>query len=605
MACALPVALVAPRALAGQSHRPPATEPAPIQAGVAPAPGPYAPALDVLHYDIEVGLSDTASWFAGRTAVRLVARSAGGAVPLDLSGLAVDSVREARTRLYEASAPAHDAAQRVSAEYRAGVLRVPLPAATEVGDTVTVEVFYRGVPDDGLILRRNVHGAPAAFADNWPNRARFWFPSVDHPSDKATVRFTVHAPAAWSVVANGALVSGPAPTPPAALGPAGARRTWVYETDVDIPTYTMVVGAAHMVRHSVGLAACGHAPATHRPDGCVNVTWWAFPEDTASAARNFRRAADVVDFFTETVGPFPYEKLANVQSSTRFGGMENASAIFYSEQAIAAGRDIEGTVAHEIAHQWFGDSVTEADWHHLWLSEGFATYFGALYFEHAEGVADLRRRMEQSRLRYIRGKVTDRPIVDPAEHNLFALLNDNNYPKGGWVLHMLRGILGDDAFFRGIRAYYARHAYGNALTPDLRQAMEKASGRPLGWFFRQWVYAPGYPIFALDRKWTGAQREAGTLTLTVRQVQKDAWPRFRVPMEVEFVHRTPGSGAADERRERRHVEVSGAATALDFHLPARPDSVILDPDGWVLKDLAPGADRLAPSRRPSLELRIP
>ena len=160
----------------------------------------------------------------------------------------------------------------------------------------------------------------------------------------------------------------------------------------------------------------------------------------------------MVNFFSTKVGPFPYEKLANVQSSTRFGGMENASAIFYSQEAIAKGKNIESTVSHEIAHQWFGDSVTEKEWHHLWLSEGFATYFGALFFEQSDGRDNFIERMEKSKKRIFQSKVTDRPIVDYEVRDLFKLLNSNNYPKGAWVLHMLRGLLGDEIFLEGFQS---------------------------------------------------------------------------------------------------------------------------------------------------------
>ena len=380
-------------------------------------------------------------------------------------------------------------------EYDEGKLRVLAGAGAT--DTVEVVVAYGGTPDDGLILGDNVHGEAAAFADNWPNRARFWFPSVDHPSDKATVAYTIHAPARWQVIANGALQAPATPTGDDALGGgAGGRRTWRWATSVPIPSYTMVVGGAELAVHEVGLAACGASPASPRSDGCTRVTYWVYPQDTASGARIFGRAAEMVDFFTDLIGPFPYEKLANVQSATRFGGMENASAIFYTERGIAEGRDMEATVSHEIAHQWFGDSVTESEWYDLWLSEGFATYFGALFFEAADGPADFRRRMEESRERVLASDDVRGPVIDPAESDLFRLLNDNNYPKGGWVLHMLRGMLGDDVFFAGIRSYYARFRDSLASTADFRATMEEASGTELGWFFEQWLHRPGYPVIA-------------------------------------------------------------------------------------------------------------
>jgi aminopeptidase N len=532
-------------------------EPPPIRAGVAPPPGVYAPGVDVVHYEVEVGLGFGVLWFEGVTELQVAVTEDGATLPLDFSGLSVTDVRLGGVAS--------------EYEYEDGVLRIPLGHA-ETGDTVSVRVAYEGVPDDGLIIRENVHGEPSAFVDNWPNRTRFWLPSVDHPTDKATVRYTVHAPEAWRVIANGYLADGPNPTPDDAIGPKEARRTWVWEVGVPISPYNMVIGAADLTVHTVGLAACGSAPASHRADGCVEVTYWVYPQDVDRAEPSFRRSAEMVDHFTDLIGPFPFEKLANVQSATRFGGMENASAIFYSERGIASGNNMEGTVSHEIAHQWFGDAVTEADWHHLWLSEGFATYFGAQFFEAADGPEAFRERMEQSRQRVLASADVNRPIVDPDEQDLFALLNDNNYPKGGWVLHMLRGIVGDDDFFEGIRTYYTRYLHQTVLTDDFRAVMEEVSGQDLEWFFEQWIHEPGYPVF--ETSW--AADGDGVLELTIRQVQDEAWPAFRVPMEIEL--------HADGRSERRALVVEGRETTVRIGgLTGEPDEIVVDPDGWVLK----------------------
>ncbi len=538
-----------------------AQEPPPIPAGVAPPPGEYAPGVDVVHYEVEVGLGYGVLWFAGRTELRVAVTEAGATLPLDFTGLAVTDVRLG-------GAPAEST-------HEDGVLRIPLGRA-RAGDTLSVTVAYEGVPDDGLILRENVHGDPSAFVDNWPNRTRFWLPSVDHPADKATVRYTVHAPEAWRVIANGHLAGEPTPTPDDAIGPKEPRRSWVWEVGVPISPYNMVIGAADLTVHTVGLAACGQAPASRRADGCVEVTYWVYPQDVDRAEPSFRRAAEMVDHFADLIGPFPFEKLANVQSATRFGGMENASAIFYSEQGIASGRNMEGTVSHEIAHQWFGDAVTEASWHHLWLSEGFATYFGAQFFEAADGIESFRERMEQSRQRVVASEDANRPIVDTSERDLFALLNANNYPKGGWVLHMLRGILGDDAFFAGIRSYYERHLHQAVLTEDFRRVMEEASGLDLRWFFEQWIHRPGFPIFEVDSSWLPGDSGPGSVELTVRQVQDEAWPAFRVPMEVEL--------RVEGQTVRRPLIVEGRSATFRFDgIPAEPDAITLDPDGWVLK----------------------
>ena len=548
---ALLVAALTPATLFGQQ------EPAPIEAGVAPAPGRYAPGVDALSYDVEVGVGRV-DHFAGRVTMRVLAEDDAPLLPLDLTGLRVDGVS------VEGS--------RAPFEHVDGVVRIPLMQAS-AGDTVSVEIRYSGVPDDALALQENVHGNLGAFVDNWPNRTRFWLPTIDHPADKATVDYLIHAPAEWQVIANGAQVGEPTPTPAGALGPADEpRRSWRWSVGVPISTYNMVFGATEMEVRSVGTAACGLAPASRRDDGCVDVTYWVFPEDLDKAEASFGRAAEMVDYFTATIGPYPFEKLANVQSSTRFGGMENASAIFYSEQAIASGRSIEGTVSHEIAHQWFGDAVTEASWHHLWLSEGFATYFGALYFEYADGIADFRDRMEQSRQRIITTPDAERPVVDPEERSLFALLNANNYPKGGWVLHMLRGILGDEAFFAGIKSYYGSNVHSAVLTEDFQRAMEEVSGRDLEWFFRQWIHSPGYPVFDVSHSWDAA---TGTVTVRVDQVQRDEWPRFRTPATIVV-----GSG---EHQSVRRVELDGTEDVFTFEAAVRPERVEVDPDGWILK----------------------
>jgi aminopeptidase N len=286
----------------------------------------------------------------------------------------------------------------------------------------------------------------------------------------------------------------------------------------------------------------------------------------------------MVRHYTELFAPFPYHKLAHVQSATRFGGMENVGAIFYSEAAIANGTLGEVTVAHEVVHQWFGDAVTERTWNHLWLSEGFATYFGMQYFEAAEGAARFRELLTESAQGYLGSDVTDLAMVDTVavpQNDLFALLNPNSYNKGGQVLHMLRGLLGDAAFFDGLRRYYTRHRHGTALTDDLRRALEEASGLDLAWFFDQWAYSPGHPVFRVSWNWDAAAREA---VVTLEQVQKASWPTFRASVEIAFD--SPGG------EQRRRGEVRERSTVLRFALPEAPTAVRLDPDGWLLKEIA-------------------
>lgn len=530
-------------------------EPEPVAAGRVPGPGTYLPGFDALHYDIRITLPASGNRIEAVTTVD-VARTAPlrDTLRLDLSGLRVTRVLAGGTHGDLAPAPFRQ---------DDGRLFIALPRSA-AADTLRVQVTYDGTPDDGLILRANVHGEAAAFADNWPDRGRFWFPSIDHPSDKATAAYEVRAPRGWKVIANGMRTD------------TTDDDVWSYRVSEPIPTYTMVIGATRMSVGTVDSCAAG-GRIDVRPDGCVEVTSWTFPQDSANGARTFARGGDMIRYYSERFGPFPYESLAHVQSATRFGGMENVGAIFYSEKALQTGSLDEVTVAHETVHQWFGDGVTPVTWSHLWLSEGFATYFGMQYFEAADGVARFRQLLEASAQQYLGSRVTGLAIVDTLrvpDNNLFSLLNANSYQKGGQVLHMLRALVGDDAFFNAVRRYYQQHAHGNAHTEDLRHAFEEASGRDLGWFFQQWVYRPGHPILNVSHSFDSATREA---TIVLEQVQSADWPTFRMPVELEVV-----TAAA---RVRHRVDISERRTETKMRLDSAPTSVEVDPDGWLLKEL--------------------
>jgi len=424
-----------------------------------------------------------------------------------------------------------------------------------VGDTLNIAVYYHGAPADGLVFQRNRYGRPTVFADNWPTRARFWFPSVDHPSDKATVEFRVVAPAEWSVVANGRV------TETSAWGQG--RTLTVWRAEQPIPVYTMVVGAAEMVVREVG-THCARGR-----DRCVSITQWTFAEDEERAARLFRRAPEVVAFFDSLVGPFPYDKLALVQSTTRYGGMENASAIFFTE-GLSEGRRGDGLVVHEIAHQWFGDAVTEREWPHLWLSEGFATYFASVFFEFVDGDSAAQRVRADNEARYM-ASVEDvpRPVIEDEPQDLFQLLNANSYQKGAWVLHMLRQLVGDEAFFEGIREYYSEFLHATALSSDLQQVMEKTSGKDLGWFFEQWLLRPGYPKVGVHASWNAA---AQALELNV--VQSQSWPAFRFPLRIDV----EGEGFSLTRT----FWIDARESRFDWSMPGKPEGVIVDPANTLL-----------------------
>ena len=469
---------------------------------------------------------------------------------LNLVGLTVDSVGS-----HDPQRPSPFS--RRPFDYDGRLLRVALPPRLP-GQIENVSVSYHGAPRDGLLIGPDRRGRRAVFADNWPDRARHWLPTVDDPADKAEVLWLVGAPAGWSVVANGRLAQ-------RGRSPDG-RSWWAYEEHHPIPTYTMVIGAAP-------LAVSLHRPAASGGD-TVPIEVWTEPEDSAWAdAVPFHRATEIVETLQRLVGPFPYEKLAHVESSTRYGGMENSTAIFYAERPYVARRLGEGVVRHETAHQWFGDAVTERDFHELWLSEGFADYFDLVVGAALDGDSVLARGMAAVASGYLRSPDVGRPIIDTTVTELTRLLNANSYNKGAWVLHMLRSTVGDSDFWQGIRDYYRTFRDSSVTSADFQRAMERASDQRLDWFFAQWLRQPGYPQLDVAWRWDSASRR---ISVDIGQVQPAAWGLFRLPaVTLEFL-----SGAAV--LARRTVSVSAARQTVPLDLPGPPTDVRVDPDGALL-----------------------
>jgi aminopeptidase N len=280
-----------------------------------------------------------------------------------------------------------------------------------------------------------------------------------------------------------------------------------------------------------------------------------------------------MEFFSTHIGPFPYEKLSNVQAAGYAGGMENATAIFYGEKAVAAGR---GPVVHEIAHQWFGNSVTERDWDDVWLSEGFATYFALLYTEQFDGRDAFVQGLSRSRATVIEAeqKRPDTPVIHRNLADMRHVLNAFVYDKGGWILHMLRGEIGTEPFWSGIREYYRRYRDGNASTDDLRQVMEQASGRDLRPFFRQWLTRPGVPQVRVSWRHDPAHK---AVEVTVAQTQHGE--PFVFPLDVRVS--SMGTDAPVDTKLAVDRSPFTATVPVSF----TPATVTIDPSVWLLADL--------------------
>ena len=465
--------------------------------------------IDVLHYAYRIELNDKNDTLAGTAYIRFIAKEELSSVSFDLTDLNKD---HKGMIVIHAGINGFDGRGNISLGYSHKNDKVWVHTAwnkstLKKGDTATIVIEYKGIPSGGLIISQNKYGHRTFFADNWPNRAHNWIPCVDDLSDKASVEFMVTAPSHYQVVSNGTRV--------AETNTPGNKKLTHWKEDVPLPTKVMVIGVADFAVDKVADV-----------DG-VPVYSWVFPENKKEGFYDYAVAKDILAFFINYIGPFPYKKLANVQSTTIFGGMENAGAIFYSENSVTGDRQEELLLAHEIAHQWFGDMATEKSFAHLWLSEGFATYFAHLYAETKYGTDSLNNSMRIEREEVINFvKTSHLPVVDPVSPYMH-LLNTNSYEKGSWVLHMLRRQLGDSIFQKCIRGYYEKYAGKNATTRDLQKIVESVSGKNFEKFFTQWLYTP--ENLRLDIRWKYNKKEKN-IAITVRQLQQPG--NFQFPLEI-------------------------------------------------------------------------
>ena len=284
-------------------------------------------------------------------------------------------------------------------------------------------------------------------------------------------------------------------------------------------------------------------------------------------------AVKVLDYFHRHIGPYPFKKLANVQSKTRWGGLENASAIFYAESSVNGKGDHESLIAHEEAHQWFGNSVTENDWYHVWLSEGFATYFANLYLENAYGHERLVQEQIIDREQVIKYyQKNPAPIIDTTLTDINKVLSTNTYQKAGWVLHMLRHKIGDDNFWKGIRGYYKAYSYGNAMTEDFQKIMEEASGQNLTEYFNQWLHKPGHPKLQGTWQYSASKKE---VTISLNQIQKESF--FTFPLEIALVDK-------NGNKKIETLQIDSKMLKKTVKTDIEPISIVLDPNTWLLFD---------------------
>jgi len=453
--------------------------------------------------------------------------------------------------------------------YEDGVLRVDLGEGRRAGEDVTVAVEYEARPRRGLYFVGPDEGYPDKPEQVWSQGeqedSRYWFPCYDFPNERASSELLATVPADWTVIGNGELVA-------VSEDPSGATRTFHWRQDVPHAAYllSLVAGRFAEVRDTF--------------DG-IPVQYFVQPGREEDARRTLGKTPAMLAFFSEVTGlRYPYAKYAQTcVVDFIFGGMENISATTLTDTVLHDDRahldfDADGLVAHELAHQWFGDLVTCRDWSHAWLNEGFATYFEALFREHDRGLDEFRYELFRNTGEYLEedGRHYRRPLVTNVYHDPMDVFDRHLYEKGSLVLHMIRHVLGDDLWWKSIRHYLATHSGKVVTTADFQRSIEEATGRNLDWFFDQWVYKAGHPEFKVAYEWDDGAKQA---KLTVSQVQQtdSLTPVFRMPIRVDF--------SADGVTAPFTIEVSEKEQSFYFPLPQRPQLARFDPGNHVLKTL--------------------
>ncbi|OSZ76879.1 hypothetical protein CAP36_10610 [Chitinophagaceae bacterium IBVUCB2] len=508
--------------------------------------------IDVLHYKYEISLSDTTDNIYGIATIYFKANEPAEFLELDLTKINGIGKGMKITDLNTMEAlDIRITASPLLIEYlhENDKVKIKLPKKLLPGENDTITIEYKGIPGDGLIISKNKYGNRTFFSDNWPNRAHNWIPCVDDPADKATVEFIITAPSHYQVISNGMQVE--------ETNLFNNKKLTHYREDVPLPTKVMVIGVADFAVNNVGDV------------NCVPVSTWVYPENKKEGFYDYAIGKEILAWYINYIGPFPYKKLANVQSKTIFGGMENAGAIFYFENSVTGKREEEALIAHEIVHQWFGDMATEKSFAHLWLSEGFATYLTHVYLESKYGTDSLNSRMKADRETVIDFVNSSQKRVVDFSPDYMQLLNANSYQKGGWVLHMLRRQLGDSVFHKAIRQYYATYAGKNADSKDLQTIFETISGKNLNVFFDQWLHTPENPKLNITWKYQAKEK---SVAITVEQLQNKI---FEFPLEIAI-------GVTSAKKQIKKINVTKKVETFYFPVSSSSISISVDPNTSLL-----------------------
>jgi aminopeptidase N len=433
------------------------------------------------------------------------------------------------------------------------LLSLRLPQTPSPGDLLEVAIAYQGQPQPGFLVGFKFwdhQGVPVVYTNCEPIAARTWWPCKDRPDDKFTADLRFIVPDTLIAASNG-LLAGVQDLP-------GRRRLYHWVERYPITTYLVSLVATDF--------ATFYDTYTAQDGRQMPLTYYAYSEDLPRAMQDWAFTPQAIGALAGLFGEYPFLEEKYGMAQFPWGGAEEHQTLTsMGTYFLRLPEPADWVVVHELAHQWWGNWVTCGTWRDIWLNEGFATYCEALWAEHLGGPDSLRADMLAKKSDHFHG-----PCYDPE-----FLFNSTVYRKGAWVMHMLRHVVGDATFFDALRQYAQAHAYGNAVTEDLKRSYEAAWGHDLDWFFAEWVYGEGQPRYRV--LWEPVTQELdGRTRVRIEVRQETTGPQyFKMPLDARF-HLVDGGEFVTVLWD------SLPEQAFLVDTPAPPDSLAIDPRDWVL-----------------------
>jgi aminopeptidase N len=508
---------------------------------------------DFIHYRVSLTFDLDGQAFWGENRVTLTPLSAGvDRCEVDAEDLTVEGAFDS-------------AGETLRLERSDTSIVVVFPEPLSFGDTVDFTLAYGGEGSrEGFFFDDQTADHPQMVStDSWPDEAHHWIPLYDYPNDKVTHELIITVPAGNKVLSNGRLVG-------VEENEAAGTTTWHWSQDLPHATYLMML-------------AIGPFAVVEDALGDLPINYWVYPEGAEDAEWIFAKTPRMIEFYSELFDyPYPWAKYDQVTTPHVGGGAEATSATILGDGVIhdrRAEQDFswERIIAHEIAHQWWGDLITLREWSHTWMNESFGTYSDYLWTRNEKGEEEGAWDLLGKKNQYLREAHTRyrRPIVFNRYDRPHDNFDSHTYPKGACILHQLRYLLGDDAFFRTLSAFLHEFAFEPVDTHDFMKTVKDVTGQNMDWFFDQFIFRPGHPVFEVRSEWDSG---TGEVRIHVSQVENrdHGVPIYRMPVRIGIV--TPTGKRIEE------VWIEEEQETFAFRSPEKPLLVRFDEGNWLLKE---------------------